>query len=91
MRTSLFGSLPLVTVYADGAAKGNGSKSARGGWGFLAEFEDGRTFEAFGGETPTTNNRMELLAVVKALTHLTTRHQVTVFTDSQYVVKGMTA
>jgi ribonuclease HI len=82
--------LPSATVYADGSAKGNGSKNARGGWGFRVEFSDGRVEENFGGETPTTNNRMELLAVINALGSLKGRHQVVVWTDSQYVVKGMT-
>lgn len=82
-------SLPSVTIYADGAAKGNGSKNARGGWGYLAEFSDGHKTERFGGEAPATNNQMELMAVIKALTHLESMHVVTVMTDSQYVVKGM--
>lgn len=89
MQDSLFSAIPAVTIYADGAAKGNGTKSAKGGWGYLAEFADGRRVEKFGGEAPTTNNRMELLAVIQALTDLPSKHTVTLFTDSQYVVKGM--
>lgn len=89
MQTSVSSALPVVTIYADGAAKGNGTKSAKGGWGYLAEFADGRKLESFGGESPTTNNRMELMAVIRALTELPEKHNVTLFTDSQYVVKGM--
>lgn len=82
--------LPSVALYADGAAKGNGTKNARGGWGFLAEYGDGRKVEKFGGDTATTNNKMELTAVIRALESLEAPHTVTLFTDSQYVVKGMT-
>jgi len=81
--------LPLVTVFADGAAKGNGTAGARGGWGFRAEFASGDVVEHFGGEKPSTNNRMELMAVIESLAKLPTAHQVAMFTDSQYVVKGM--
>jgi ribonuclease HI len=87
--TTTASALPLVTVFADGAAKGNGTAGARGGWGFRAEFASGELMEHFGGEKPTTNNRMELMAVIEALTRLPGAHQVALFTDSQYVVKGM--
>ncbi len=83
-------SLDTVIVYADGAAKGNGGKNPRGGWGFRAEFAQGAVLERFGGETPSTNNRMELTAVIEALKALDRQYRVTVFTDSDYVVKGMT-
>lgn len=85
-QTSLF---PRVTLFADGACKGNGTAAARGGWGFRAEFADGRELEKFGGEKPTTNNRMELMAVIEALTQLSGAHEVAMFTDSQYVTKGI--
>jgi ribonuclease HI len=80
---------PLVTIYADGASKGNGKAGARGGWGFSAEFSNGQVQENFGGETPATNNQMELTAVIQALNCLDQKHSVTMVTDSQYVVKGM--
>ena len=79
-------------VYADGSCKANGAKGGgRGGWGAVIHDED-RTplHELSGAEAGTTNNRMEILAVIKALEHLPTGALVEVWTDSQYVVKGMT-
>ena len=74
-----------VHIYTDGACKGN---PGPGGWGALLRFGDLEK-EIFGGETPTTNNRMELLAVIRALESLTRRCEVAVHTDSQYVQKGV--
>jgi ribonuclease HI len=79
--------LPLVTIYADGACKGN---PGPGGWGFLTEGADGSKVEKFGGDKLTTNNKMELTAVIQALTALENKHRVAIFTDSQYVIKGIT-
>ena len=73
-------------IYTDGACKGN---PGPGGWGALLEY-DGREREIFGGEPLTTNNRMELTAVIEALTSLTRPCKVVVHTDSQYVQKGIT-
>jgi len=75
-----------VIIYADGACKGN---PGVGGWGALLEY-DGRTRELFGGEANTTNNRMELTAVIRALEALTRPCRVTLHTDSQYVQQGIT-
>ncbi len=75
-----------VVIYADGACKGN---PGPGGWGAVlksGEFEK----ELFGGQTLTTNNRMELTAVIEALASLQRRSQVTVYTDSIYVKDGIT-
>jgi ribonuclease HI len=78
-------SLPRVTIYADGACKGN---PGPGGWGVLLRF--GRfEKELFGGEADTTNNRMELRACIEALQALRQPCDVTLWTDSQYVCKGM--
>ena len=74
-----------VSIFADGACKGN---PGTGGWGALL-VADGKEKEMFGGERNTTNNRMELKAVIEALTALTRPCEVTVFTDSQYVQKGI--
>jgi ribonuclease HI len=74
-----------VRIYADGACKGN---PGPGGWGAILQF-DGREKELFGGETHTTNNRMELTAVIRALEALTRPARVEVYTDSQYVQKGI--
>jgi len=74
-----------VEIYADGACKGN---PGRGGWGAWLSFA-GKEKELFGGEAMTTNNRMELMAVIKALEALTRRCEVRVYTDSTYVHKGI--
>lgn len=74
-----------VEIFADGACKGN---PGTGGWGALL-VADGKEKELFGGERNTTNNRMELKAVIEALTALTRPCEVIVFTDSQYVQKGI--
>src|SRR5205814_10262392 len=73
-------------IYTDGACKGN---PGPGGWGAVLEF-DGEEREIFGGETSTTNNRMELMAVIEALTALTRPCRIVLHTDSQYVQKGIT-
>lgn len=75
-----------VTVYTDGACKGN---PGNGGWGAWLTF-GAHEKELCGGERNTTNNRMELTAVIKALEALTTACNVTIYTDSVYVQKGMT-
>ncbi|MES2785113.1 MAG: ribonuclease HI [Pseudomonadota bacterium] len=75
-----------VDIYTDGACKGN---PGPGGWGVLLK-SAGTEKELFGGETPTTNNRMELLAVIRALEALKRPCAVTLHVDSQYVLKGMT-
>ena len=76
---------PIVEIYADGACKGN---PGPGGWGALLTV-DGRRKELFGGESATTNNRMELTAVISALESLERPCSVVLYTDSQYVQKGI--
>ena len=75
-----------VIIYADGACKGN---PGPGGWGAWLQC-DGREKELFGGEAATTNNRMELTAVIRALEALKRPSKVSVYTDSVYVQKGIT-
>ena len=75
-----------VDIYTDGACKGN---PGVGGWGALLE-SAGKQKELFGGELLTTNNRMELLAVIRALESLKRRCEVRVHTDSKYVQMGIT-
>lgn len=75
-----------VHIHTDGACKGN---PGPGGWGALLRF-DGEERELFGGEASTTNNRMELTAVIEALTALKRPCRVVLHTDSTYVMKGMT-
>lgn len=74
-----------IEIFTDGACKGN---PGRGGWGALMVAGE-REKELFGGERNTTNNRMELKAVIEALNALTRPCDVIVHTDSQYVQKGI--
>ena len=75
-----------VEIYTDGACKGN---PGPGGWGVL--LRSGATEkELFGGELGTTNNRMELMAVIEALSALKRPCAVTLYLDSEYVRKGIT-
>jgi ribonuclease HI len=78
--------LKQVVIYTDGACKGN---PGPGGWGVLLK-SAGVEKELFGGELATTNNRMELLAVIMALEALKKPCQIKLHADSQYVLKGMT-
>jgi ribonuclease HI len=76
----------IVRIYTDGACKGN---PGPGGWGALLR-SGTRERELYGGEPATTNNRMELTAVIRALAALKQRSRVEVYTDSEYVMKGIT-
>ena len=73
-------------VYTDGACSGN---PGPGGWGATIKIGD-ETFEIFGGEDNTTNNRMELIAAIKALEYLNENYKITLYTDSNYVKDGIT-
>ncbi len=75
-----------IQIYTDGACKGN---PGPGGWGAVL-MSAGTEKELFGGETATTNNRMELTAVIEALMALKRPCHVTLFLDSEYVRKGIT-
>ena len=75
----------FVEIFTDGACKGN---PGPGGWGALLRF-GAQEKELFGGEAGTTNNRMELMAVIAALDALKRPCKVIVHTDSQYVQKGI--
>jgi ribonuclease HI len=75
-----------VVVYTDGACSGN---PGPGGWGSVLLF-NGHRREMSGGEKETTNNRMEMMAVIKALEVLSRPCDVVIHTDSTYVMKGMT-
>ncbi|MFO1301086.1 MAG: ribonuclease HI [Burkholderiaceae bacterium] len=76
----------VVDIYTDGACKGN---PGPGGWGALLCW-GGHERELFGGEPATTNNRMELTAVIRGLAALKRSTRAVVHTDSQYVHKGIT-
>ncbi|MGY1487851.1 ribonuclease HI [Methylobacillus pratensis] len=76
----------VIEIYADGACKGN---PGPGGWGAWLSFA-GHEKELWGGELVTTNNRMELTAVIRALEALKRQCVVKIYTDSVYVQKGIT-
>jgi ribonuclease HI len=78
--------MSIVEIYTDGACRGN---PGPGGWGALLSF-NGREKELSGSEALTTNNRMELTAVIRALEALTRSVDARVFTDSEYVRRGIT-
>lgn len=75
-----------VEIFTDGACKGN---PGPGGWGAILRYK-GVEKEISGGEADTTNNRMELTAVIKALELLKEPCEVTLYTDSQYVANALT-
>jgi ribonuclease HI len=75
-----------VTIYSDGACKGN---PGPGGWGAIL-ISGGHRKDIWGGETLTTNNRMELMAAIQALEVLKKPCEVELHTDSKYVLQGIT-
>src|SRR6476660_5204695 len=75
----------VIEIYTDGACSGN---PGPGGWGAILRFK-GKQKELWGGEAATTNNRMELTAVIRALEALTRPSRVSLYTDLQYVQKGI--
>ena len=75
-----------VVIYTDGACKGNPGPGGWGAWLRWGSFEK----ELFGGEPATTNNRMELTAVIESLALLKRRSPVAIYTDSEYVKNGIT-
>lgn len=81
----------IVQIWTDGACKGN---PGPGGWGVYMKYKDinyaGREHELFGGELETTNNRMEMMAVIKALEFFKSSWPIELYVDSQYVKKGLT-
>ena len=76
----------VVEIHTDGACKGN---PGPGGWGAWLQY-DGKEKSIHGGDALTTNNRMELTAVIRALEVLKRPCHVKIYTDSVYVQKGMT-
>lgn len=78
---------PHLQLFTDGACSGN---PGPGGWGFiLRDLRNGAEIESSGGERRTTNNRMELTAVIEGLQSLETPSRVDLYSDSEYVVKGL--
>ncbi len=76
----------MIEIYTDGACRGN---PGPGGWGVLLKTENHEK-QLYGGESQTTNNRMEMTAVIEALRALKRQSQIRITTDSQYVLKGVT-
>jgi len=77
----------LIEIFTDGACSGN---PGPGGWAAILRL-DGEDKEIFGFEMETTNNRMELLAAIKALELVTIDTAITLYTDSKYVLDGITS
>ena len=77
---------PRVEIFTDGACSGN---PGIGGWGAILRYKT-QEKELSGSELETTNNRMELTAVIMALSALKTSCNISLYTDSQYVMKGIT-
>ncbi|HLA34706.1 MAG TPA: ribonuclease HI [Rhodocyclaceae bacterium] len=75
----------MIEIYTDGACSGN---PGPGGWGAILRMDQVEK-ELFGGEAQTTNNRMEMMAVIEALRALKRPVQAKIYTDSQYVQKGI--
>ena len=75
-----------ISIYTDGACRGN---PGPGGWGAILRFGKSEKIVS-GAETDTTNNRMELTAAIQGLTALKEKCRVDLYTDSQYVLKGVT-
>lgn len=86
MRVSQTDDLPVVEMWTDGACKGN---PGVGGWGAWMRFGD-QEKDLWGGEAITTNNRMELTAVIEGLRALRRPCRVTLHVDSTYVMNGLT-
>ena len=81
--------LPVVQLFTDGACINN---PGPGGWAFILRHpESGREIERSGGQHATTNNRMELQAVISGLETLKAASTVEVVTDSEYVAEGATS
>ena len=76
-----------INIYTDGACKGN---PGIGGWGVLIILED-EQIELSGGKKETTNNQMELIAVIKSLEHFDNKIDAIIYTDSKYVMDGITS
>ena len=74
-------------AYTDGACKGN---PGQGGWGVLLVLSDGKQRQYYGGDDPTTNNRMEMMAAIKAIQLSPSEHDIELWTDSSYLKQGIT-
>ena len=78
--------MSVVKIYTDGACLGN---PGDGGWGYIIIKND-TIIENYGGEGNTTNNRMEMTAVIQGLFNCNNNDKIIIFTDSKYVINGIT-
>tara|TARA_B100000941_G_scaffold276513_1_gene239237 strand:- start:431 stop:862 length:432 start_codon:yes stop_codon:yes gene_type:complete len=78
--------MKIIRIYTDGACRGN---PGPGGWGALI-LKDNEEIKLNGGQNVTTNNQMELTAVIKALNFFSESTEIEIFTDSKYVMDGIT-
>jgi ribonuclease HI len=78
-----------ITLVTDGACAGNGRDDARGGWAAILSAPDGREMVLTGGETPSTNNRMELTAAIEGLRAAPAGSDVELVTDSSYLANAL--
>ena len=78
--------MKIIKIYTDGACRGN---PGPGGWGALI-LKDNEEIKLNGGQNDTTNNQMELTAVIKALDFFSEATEIEIFTDSKYVMDGIT-
>lgn len=78
-----------IKIFTDGSCIGNGGEDCRGGWGVFVD-RGAETFEFSGCERDTTNNRMELMAVIRGLEIMNVQVPLEIHTDSQYVKNGIT-
>lgn len=83
-----FNSADAVEIYTDGSCIGNGKPDAVGGWAFVIRQASGDITQS-GGEYGTTNNRMEMMAVIQGLQSADPTKPTTVYSDSQYVINTM--
>tara|TARA_B100000927_G_scaffold276904_1_gene258087 strand:- start:284 stop:715 length:432 start_codon:yes stop_codon:yes gene_type:complete len=77
--------MKTVIIYTDGACRGN---PGPGGWGVLLKYGT-ISKELYGGDASTTNNKMELTAAIKALKEIKEASEITLYTDSKYVLQGI--
>ena len=76
----------VIEIYSDGSCIGN---PGPGGWAAII-LEKNKKKEIFGGEKITTNNRMELIAVINALNLIKNKSKISIYTDSKYIINGIT-
>ena len=76
----------MISIYTDGACSGN---PGIGGWGVVILIDNKNPIYLNGGQGETTNNRMELVAAIKAVTYFNEKKELTIFTDSKYLKDGI--